>query len=75
MFPVDELWNVLHGARAVKGVHSNEVFDPIGLEFFQVFLHPVRFKLEDTGGLTQAEKLVGQGIVERNGIDIHVERS
>ena len=42
-------------ARPVERHHSNQVTETGRLEFDQVFFHPGRFQLEDTGCFTTAE--------------------
>ena len=62
VLPVNELRNVFHRARAIQRVHRDQIFELIGLQLAQVFLHPHTFKLECSGCFAPLEKLIGFGI-------------
>ena len=63
-FTRNEVGNVVHWPRTIKGVHGNEVFKHRGLQLAQVFLHASRLKLERPDGSSLAIKLVGFGVVD-----------
>ena len=75
MLTTDELRNIAHRTRTVEGVHSNEVFEHGRLEFAQVFLHTLRFKLEGAHSASLLIELVGLGIVDGNVVEINVDTS
>ncbi len=60
---VDELRNVVHGARPIERVERYQVLHAAGLRLLEDRLHPARLELEDRGRLALAEQLVGPRIV------------
>ena len=39
LLAIDELRDVIHGARTIEGVHGDQVFKAGGMQFDEVFLH------------------------------------
>ncbi len=67
----DELRNVLHRARAVEGVHGDEVLEGGGLQLAQVLLHADGLKLERTHRAPVAVELVSGGVFDVHVVDVH----
>jgi hypothetical protein len=66
---LDEVGDIFHGARSVKGVHGMRSSRP-WVQLTQVFLHAWRLKLEGTDGLPcwySGRELV----VDRDVVQIH----
>ena len=72
MLAVDEVGDVVHGAWAVEGVHSDEVLEGAGLQLAQVLLHAGRLKLEGADGAALAVEFVGERVVDGDGVNIDV---
>ena len=70
MFSGYERRDVLHGTRAVKGVHGDEVLKSGGLELAQILLHTCRLELERTDCAAVAIELVGGRVVNVNFVDV-----
>ncbi len=71
---VDE---VVHHARfqrprTVQGQHGDDVFEGVGPQLLEQFLHAARFQLEHRGGVGVAQNLVGGRIVEAERHDVEV---
>ena len=58
------------GARAVEGVHGDKVLEHRGMQLAQVFLHAARLKLERAHGASTAIELVGEGVVDGDGLQV-----
>ena len=69
----NELRDIGHWPRAIKGVHRNEVFEGRGLQFAQILLHARRLKLEGADGAPVAEELVSSGVVDRYAVDVEFD--
>ena len=74
MLAVDE---VVHHARfqrprSIQGQHGDDVFEGVGPQLLQQFLHAARFQLEHRGCVGVAQDLVGGRIVQRQGHDVEV---
>ncbi|MPM99504.1 hypothetical protein SDC9_146696 [bioreactor metagenome] len=72
MFAVNELRDILHWTRTIKRIHCNEILELRRLQFFQIFLHPMRFKLESSDGQPLTEKFIGQSIINWYIININI---
>ena len=57
------------GAGAVEGEHGDDVFEAVGLELLEELLHPLRFELEDGGGVRLFQDLVGGRILVAQGFE------
>ena len=73
VFSGNEARDVVHGARAIKCHHGDDVFDFIGFELAQRITHALAFQLEDADGLGSAKQLVGWCVVERQAIEINLD--
>ncbi|MNK26768.1 hypothetical protein D3C87_451090 [compost metagenome] len=58
--------------RAVQGQHGDDVFEGVGPQLLQQFLHAARFELEHGGGVGVAQNLVGGRIVQGQRHDVEV---
>ena len=73
VFAVDEVGDVVHRSRTVKGVHGDEVLERGRLELAQVLLHARRLELERTDGASLAVQFIGGGIVDVDGVDVYLQ--
>ena len=73
MFTVDEVRNVIHRSRTVKGVHGNQILKRTGLKLTQVLLHTCRFKLEGSDSPPFTVQAVSRRVVNRYFIDIQYD--
>ncbi|MNE67657.1 hypothetical protein D3C80_1632780 [compost metagenome] len=71
MFTLNKVRDVLQRARTIQGVHRNKVTKFIGFQIDEVLLHTRTLKLECRIGIASLVQLVGQFIIERNGININ----
>ena len=69
----NELRDIGHWPRAIKGVHRNEVFEGRGLQLAQILLHARRLKLEGADGASVAEELISSGVVDRYAVDVEFD--
>ena len=72
LLTVDELRNVVHRAGTIEGVHSDKILKRRGLQLAQVLLHTAGFKLECAHRVAIAIELVGQRVIQRNVVNIHL---
>ena len=72
LLAVDELGNVVHGARAVEGIHGNQVFETGGMQLDEILLHACRLKLESARCLSLAIQFIRLGVVDGDILDIDV---
>ena len=73
VFTVDEVRNVVHRSRTVKGVHGNQILKRTGLKLTQVLLHTCRFKLEGSDSPPFTVQAVSRRVVNRYFIDIQYD--
>ena len=71
MLPVDEVGDEVHGAGTVEGHHGDDVFQPLRLEVFQGLSHSRGFQLEHAEGPALRQELVGLGVIEGDGVEVH----
>ena len=72
VFTIDEIGNVIHRSRTIKGIHGNQVFKSRRLQLPQVFLHAGRLKLERTDRTPVTIELVSSRVFNGNRIDIQL---
>ena len=70
VFTVDEVRNVIHRSRTVKGVHGNQILKRTGLKLAQVLLHTRRFKLEGSDSSPFTIQAVSRRVVNRHFVNI-----
>ena len=64
--------NLIHRARTVKSIQSNEIFKAVRFCLPQLFAHAVGFKLKDGAGVAGLKKFQGFLIVNRNTLKFKV---
>ena len=67
---LDEVGDIVHRSRTVEGVHGDKVLEDRWLQLAQVFLHAARLKLERAHGASTAIELVGEGVVDGDGLQV-----
>ena len=70
----DVVRDQIHRTRTVQRVERGQVFQPRRLGLREQVLHACRFKLEDGDGIGVAEDLVDRLIVERQSLQVDLER-
>ena len=70
LFAFDELRNVVHRSRPIECIHRNEVFENSGVELTKIFLHAWRFKLACADGAPLLIELIGEFVVNRDGVEV-----
>jgi len=71
VFAPDELWYVVHRARAVESVHGDEVTELVWFQLTEIPLHAHGFKLEYACCLAVAEEFIGDPVVEFQGLKVN----
>ena len=66
--------SALERTGTIEGVQGNQVVQPFGLRLAQQFTHAGAFELEHAVGLAVAEQLKRFRVVQRNGVDIEIDR-
>ena len=72
MLTVDKIGDVVHRARAIEGIHRNQILEGRGLQLAQILLHTRRLELERTRRATFAIELICRRVVDINSVDINV---
>ena len=67
----NEVRNVIHRSRTVEGVHGDEVLEYRRLQLTEILLHTRRLELEGSDGLTALIELIGQLVIDRDGIEVN----
>jgi len=72
VLPLDEVLDHpgAERARAVEGVHRDEVLERLRVELAQVLRHAGGLELEDADRVAPAEEGVGLGVVEGEGVEV-----
>ena len=73
VFAVDELWDVIHGARAIESIHGDEILKTGGMQLDEILLHTSRLELESASSSTLAIEFVGLWVIDRDFLDINVD--
>ncbi len=60
----------LQGSRPEQCNQGNQIIKPVRLQAFDELLHPLRFKLEDGGGIHPAYQVKGRLVIQRDDPDI-----
>jgi len=63
--------DVIHRSRTVEGVHGDEVLEHRRLQLTEILLHTRRLELEGSDGLTALIELIGQFVIDRDGIEVN----
>ncbi|MNS55936.1 hypothetical protein D3C72_887830 [compost metagenome] len=71
VFTLNKVRDILQRARTIQGIHRNKVTKFIRFQIDEVLLHTRTLKLECRIGIASLVQLVGQFIIERNGININ----
>ena len=65
-----EVRDVVHGTRAVEGVHCDEVLEALGMKLHQPFAHAAGFELEHGLGVAAGIEVEGGRVVDGDGLDV-----
>ncbi len=68
--PIDEVWDELHGARAVERHQRGDVLNGADLKAAAEIAHTAGFQLEYPDRFTAVEQCIGFGVILRNVVDI-----
>ena len=70
MFALDEIGNIVHRSWPIERIHRDEIFENGGVELAQVFLHARRFELECADGASLLIELIGEFVVNGDGVEV-----
>ena len=73
VFTLDEVGDVVHGARTIEGIHGDEILEDGGVQLTQILLHACRLELEGADGLALLIELEGLGVVDGDGVEVYVD--
>ena len=69
-----EVGDVIHRARAVEGVHSDEVLEALGVQLHQPFAHSAGFELEHGFGVPAGIEVEGGRVVDGDVFYVEIRR-
>ena len=72
LLAVDEVGDIVHRTRPVKGIHCDEILKTFWMELLEPGLHTFGFKLEHHGGVAASVEFEGGFIVDRDSLDVDV---
>ena len=72
VFAVHEVGDEVHRPRPVEGHQGDDLFEALGFEPDQEFLHARRLQLEDAGGVAPTQEFEGGGVVQGGAADVKV---
>src|SRR4051812_41184681 len=73
MPPLDELWNQVHRAGAVKGNQRCDMLDGTNLKFSAEVPHSSGFQLEHPNGICLVKQVVGFRVIQWEVIDRNID--